>query len=92
MSASARDQLAARLRDAGDSLAVVCTTTDPDAAQRLLADAGRPLASVSDLSPTSAETPSSRRDPALSTSAARGVDDSTGSRRTDPSDSTEVNA
>ncbi|MEJ6554788.1 efflux RND transporter permease subunit [Microbacterium esteraromaticum] len=94
MSASARDQLAARLRDAGDSLAVVCTTTDPDAAQRLLADAGRPLASVSDLSPTStsAETPSSRRDPALSTSAARGVDGSTGSRRTDPSDSTEVNA
>ncbi|PKI90785.1 transporter [Actinomycetales bacterium SN12] len=48
VSASARDQLAARLRDAGD-VAVLFTTTDPDAAQRLLADAGRPLASVTDL-------------------------------------------
>ncbi|MFJ4044322.1 MMPL family transporter [Microbacterium sp. NPDC089987] len=48
VSASARDQLAARLRDAGD-IAVLFTTTDPDAARRLLADAGRPLASVTDL-------------------------------------------
>ncbi|MEV7631727.1 MMPL family transporter [Microbacterium sp. NPDC089318] len=92
VSASDRDQLAARLRDAGDDLAVVFTTTDPDAAQHLLADACRPRASVSDLSFSSADTPSSRPDPALSTSAARGVDDSTGSRGADPSDSTEVTA
>ncbi|WCD92972.1 MMPL family transporter [Microbacterium sp. nov. GSS16] len=46
--ASDRDQLVARLRDAGD-LAVVFTTTDPDAAQRLLVDAGRAQASVTDL-------------------------------------------
>ncbi|MGW9627738.1 efflux RND transporter permease subunit [Microbacterium sp. NPDC055521] len=49
ISASDRDQLTARLRDAGDDLAVIFTTTDPDAAQRLLADAGRSVASVSDL-------------------------------------------
>lgn len=89
--ASDRDQLVARLRDAGDDLAVVFTTTDPDAAQRLLVDAGRAQASVTDL-PSSTDTPSSRPDPALSTSTARGVDDSTGYRRTDLSDSTEVNA
>lgn len=53
MSLSHRDQIAARLRDAGDALAVVFTTTDTDAAQRLLADAGRAPASVSDLSRTS---------------------------------------
>lgn len=53
MSLSHRDQIAAQLRDAGDALAVVFTTTDPDAAQRLLVDAGRAPASVSDLSRTS---------------------------------------
>lgn len=53
MSLSHRDQMAAQLRDAGDALAVVFTTTDPDAAQRLLVDAGRAPASVSDLSRTS---------------------------------------
>lgn len=53
MSLSHRDQIVAQLRDAGDALAVVFTTTDPDAAQRLLVDAGRAPASVSDLSRTS---------------------------------------
>ena len=49
LSASDRDQLAARLRDAGDGLAVLLTTPDPDAAQHLLRDARRAPASVTDL-------------------------------------------
>lgn len=58
LSASDRDQLAARLRDAGDGLAVLLTTPDPDAAQHLLLDAGRAPASVTDLR-ESAEIPTS---------------------------------
>ncbi|WP_336646660.1 MMPL family transporter [Microbacterium sp. USHLN186] len=53
VSASDRDQFTARLRDAGDGLAIVCTTTDADAAQRLLGEAGRAAASVTALSPSS---------------------------------------
>jgi len=91
-----RDQLAARLRDAGPDVAVLATATDAAAAQALFADARRTPASVVDLrtpSRTSADTPTSRPDPDLRTPAARGVDDSTGSRRTDSSsDTTEVTA
>ena len=79
LSAHERDQLAARLRDADAETAVVLTTADSDAAQQVLAEAGRPAASVVDLS--SADTPTSRPDPVLRASTARGVDDSTGSRR-----------
>ena len=61
-----RDQLAARLRDAGAETAVLLTATDSDAAQQLLHEAGRPVASVADLSlpAPSADTPSqgSRRE------------------------------
>nr|WP_259363121.1 MMPL family transporter [Microbacterium esteraromaticum] len=49
VSASDRDQLAARLRDAGDGVSVLLTTPDPDAAQLLLVEAGRAMASVTDL-------------------------------------------
>ena len=49
VSAAERDQLAARLRDADADLAIVVTTTAPDAAQKLLAEAGRRPASVADL-------------------------------------------
>ena len=93
LTAAERDQLAARLRDAGPDLAVLATAVDPATAQALLTDAGRGAASVVDLSSSSAETPASRPDPELQTSATRGVDDSTGSRQIDSSsDTTEVTA
>ncbi|WP_292699545.1 MMPL family transporter [Microbacterium sp. 69-10] len=93
LTAAERDQLAARLRDAGPDVAVLATAVDPAAAQALLTDAGRGAASVLDLSSSSAETPASRPDPQLQASAGRGVDGSTGSRQTDPSsDTTEVTA
>ncbi|GAA3931442.1 MMPL family transporter [Microbacterium soli] len=53
-----RDQIAARLRDAGAGVAVLATATDPAAAQLLFEEAGRPTASVLDLRdpvPASAE-------------------------------------
>ncbi|WP_315900769.1 MMPL family transporter [Microbacterium esteraromaticum] len=75
-----RDQLAARLRDAAPGTAVVLTTVDPDSAQRLLDEAGRSVASVTDLS-SPAHTPTSHPHPHSRSSAARGVDDNTGSRR-----------
>jgi RND superfamily putative drug exporter len=49
LTAAERDQLAAKLRDAGESVAVFATASDPAPALALLADAGRP-ASVIDLS------------------------------------------
>jgi len=58
LTAAERDQLAARLRDAGPDVAVLATAVDPAAAQALLTDAGRTAASVSDL-----------RDPSSSVSA-----------------------
>ena len=88
LTASERDQLAARLRDAGRDVAVFLTAVDPAVAQSVLADAGRPAASVVDLS--SPDTPTSRPEPRLQTSAARGVDANTGSRR--PATDSEVNA
>ncbi|MGF2948927.1 MMPL family transporter [Microbacterium alcoholitolerans] len=92
LTSAQQDQVAARLRDAGSGTAVVLTTSNPDAAQRLLAEAGRPRASVADLSSSSsADTPLSRPHPVLQASAARGVDGSTGSRR-QATDTTEVNA
>jgi RND superfamily putative drug exporter len=91
-----RDQVAARLRDAGPDVAVLATATEPAAAQALFADAGRSPASVVDLhdpAHASADTPASRPDPGLQMPAARGVDDSPASRRTDSSsDTTEVTA
>lgn len=92
---AARDQVAARLRETDAALLV--TSTTPDAAVRLLADARRTASVVSLGSPSdphSAETPSDRPDPALSMPAARGVDDGPGSRRGSHSqnDTTEVTA
>ncbi|WP_341975852.1 MMPL family transporter [Microbacterium sp. LWO13-1.2] len=49
MSGAARDQLIARLRDAGSEVAVFASAMDADAARALLADAGRGAASVVDL-------------------------------------------
>ncbi|UNK70206.1 MMPL family transporter [Microbacterium sp. H1-D42] len=53
-----RDQLAARLRDADAEMAVLLTTADSDAAQQLLREAGRPVASVTDLRDAPAPSPS----------------------------------
>jgi RND superfamily putative drug exporter len=53
-----RDQLAARLRDAGPDVAVLATATDPAAAQTLFADAGRSPASVVDLRDPAPDSPS----------------------------------
>jgi len=49
LTAAERDQLAARLRDAGDDVAVLLTAADATAARMLLAEAGRSAASVVDL-------------------------------------------
>nr|WP_314845834.1 efflux RND transporter permease subunit [uncultured Microbacterium sp.] len=49
LSRAERDQLAARLRDARRSTALVLTTVSPAVANELLADAGRPGAEVVDL-------------------------------------------
>lgn len=49
LSPAESDQLAARLRDADAETAVLVTSTDPDAAQSLLTEAGRTVASVTDL-------------------------------------------
>ncbi|MFD5213531.1 efflux RND transporter permease subunit [Microbacterium sp. NPDC058345] len=95
LTAAERDQLTARLRDAAPQVAVLATAVDAASARTLLADTGRPAASVVDLRepPASADTPTYRPDPHVSTSAARGIDDNAGSRHTDlPSDTTEVNA
>ncbi|MDQ0613867.1 RND superfamily putative drug exporter [Microbacterium sp. W4I4] len=58
LTSAERDQVAARLRDAGPDLAVFVTATDADSARALLTEAGRSAASVVDL-----------RDPAPATSA-----------------------
>lgn len=52
LTAAERDQLAARLRDAGDDVAVLLTAADATAARMLLAEAGRSAASVVDLGRT----------------------------------------
>ncbi|MFD5224574.1 efflux RND transporter permease subunit [Microbacterium sp. NPDC058342] len=49
LTAAERDQVAARLRDAGREVAVLATATDARIAQAVLADAGRATASVVDL-------------------------------------------
>jgi len=96
LTSAERDQLAALLRDAGSDLAVFVTATDAESAQALLTEAGRAPASVVDLRapvPSPADTPASRRDPAVPTTAALGVGDSPGSRDTDlSSDTTEATA
>lgn len=85
--AAERDQLAARLRDASHETAVLLTAANADAAQTLLADAGRPAASLTDLS---AEAPSGRRSPLAHASTGGGVDDQEGPRGS--TDDLEVNA
>jgi RND superfamily putative drug exporter len=96
LTSAERDQVAARLRDAGSDLAVFVTATDADSARALLADAGRPAASVVDLrdpAPFPAETPSHRPDPSAATPAGGGLGAGEGSRDADhSSDSTEVTA
>src|SRR5690606_28252561 len=52
LSAAERDQLTARLRDAGPEVAVLVTATDADAARTLLIEAGRTAAPVVDLRDT----------------------------------------
>ncbi|MFY9713136.1 MAG: MMPL family transporter [Microbacterium sp.] len=97
LSGAARDQLTARLRDAGADVAVFATAMDADAARVLLTDAGRADAAV-----LSVEAPRSRRDPRIATPPMGGLDGNEGSqRRTDAdqhivadetAESTEVNA
>ncbi|MFS0911859.1 efflux RND transporter permease subunit [Microbacterium sp. 179-I 3D2 NHS] len=82
-----RDQLAARLRDADPTLAVVLTALSPETALAVLEAAARPTPAPTLI----AETPAYRRDPALLTSAAGGLDAKSGSRRDDDT-TTEVNA
>src|SRR5690606_24018902 len=61
LTSAERDQVAARLRDAGPDLAVFATATDADSARALLIEAGRTAASVVDLrDPTPADPPGSR--------------------------------
>nr|WP_232528449.1 efflux RND transporter permease subunit [Microbacterium sp. MAH-37] len=93
LSGADRDQIAAALRDT--DAAVFATAADPYVAKALLADAGRDAASVVDVREpaTPAETPPSHRDPAVLTSADRGVDDNPGSREdASASENTEVTA
>ncbi|MDT0156286.1 MMPL family transporter [Microbacterium sp. ARD32] len=90
ITAAERDQLAARLRDAGRTVAVLATATDVTAAQALFTDAGRSPASVVDLRETApssetADTPSLRPDPSAIASAEGGLGKGEGSRRTDSS-------
>ncbi|GAT72092.1 MMPL domain protein [Microbacterium sp. HM58-2] len=88
LSPAERDQLAARLRDADAATAVLLTAVSAGPALAILSDAGRTPADV--ISLDTVETPPSRRDPVLPTPAAGGLDDSTGSQRSD--ETTEVNA
>jgi RND superfamily putative drug exporter len=99
LTSAERDQVAARLRDAGPDVAVFVTAADADSARSLLVDAGRTAASVVDLRdpapffPASVDTPSDRPDPSAATPAEWGLDDGEGSRRSDlSSDTTEVTA
>ncbi|MBW8762102.1 MAG: MMPL family transporter [Microbacterium sp.] len=87
--AAERDQLAARLRDADAATAVVLTAASPVSALEILAQAGRPTPDVIDVFP-SADTPASRRHPAVLASPAGGLDDNPGSAHSD--DSSEVTA
>ncbi|MFE6735587.1 efflux RND transporter permease subunit [Microbacterium sp. NPDC057650] len=93
LSGADRDQVAAALRDA--DAAVFATAADSYVAKALLTDAGRDGASVVDLREpaTPVETPPSRRDPAVLTSADRGVVDSPEARKdASASETTEVTA
>jgi RND superfamily putative drug exporter len=99
LTSAERDQVAARLRDAGPGVAVFVTAGDADSARSLLVDAGRTAASVVDLRdpapcfPASVDTPSDRPDPSTATPAEWGLDDGEGSRRSDlSSDTSEVTA
>ena len=85
LSPAARDRVAAQLRDAAPTLAILATALDADAAREVLAEAGRE-ASVLSLRP-SAETPTSRRNPQESTDNSGGLGTNRGSRR-DAEDST----
>lgn len=84
-----RDQLAARLRDADASTAVVLTAARPASALAVLASAGRLDPEVVDVS-APAETPPSRIDPELPAAPAAGPADNTESRHSD--ESSEVTA
>lgn len=91
LTAAERDQVAARLRDAGQSVAVFATATDAAPARALLDEAGRGDASVLDLR-RPAEAPGARRGSAPPTPAVVGAGGA-GSRPTnDSTDPTEVNA
>jgi len=86
--ASERDQLAARLRDADASTAVVLTAASPASALEILAQAGRSAPDVIDVSSPVEATPS--RASVLSASPTAGDDDNPGSAHSD--ESSEVTA
>lgn len=85
---AARDQIAARLRDADAATAVILTTTAPEVARDLLAAAGRPTPDL-----LSVDTPAERRHPLGSPHPDGGADDERGPRpEDDTTKATEVTA
>ncbi|SJN42295.1 putative membrane transport protein [Microbacterium esteraromaticum] len=88
LSAAERDQLAARLRDAGSKMAVLITSANPDAAQALLAEAGRSTASVTDLRSPASDPRAGAADPHAATTAPRADTADTPLSRRDPKVST----
>ncbi len=72
---AARDQLAARLRDADAGTALLFTAASPDAAREILSSAGRPTPELIDV-----DAPPARRRPTAETSTEWGVDDQVGPR------------
>ena len=90
LSRAERDQLAARLRDADPSIALVVTAVSPQSALDLLTAAGRPSPDLLDI-----DAPTERRRPGSVTSTGRGADDEQGRRHEPASEAThttEVNA
>ena len=87
---AARDQLAARLRDADPALAVVLTALSPEPALAVLESAERPAPSLIEL-----DAPAERRGPLSDTSTDRGVNEEQGRRHepaSEPTTTTEVHA